>query len=315
MPSLFRDAAFVARATSADFLPAVAPRLEGPADAWTPVFSAVSAEALRSAEFRNRFFTVPFPPSASPGIGFASDSGAIGYTTRVGVQNLRVLDAAWQRHRGARPGAARVLDFGCGTGRLLRHACQFGQDVAMMGCDVNPLAIAWIASAFPCPAHRIPDNGALDFLTTPLDLIYAWSIFTHFAEAEHLVWLERLTEKLAPGGILLATFKSTDRLARLDSDADYRAHSGLSAAQVETLRGKVAHGYAFFPIYDEAKSRAHGIDPSTFGQTFIAPDYIARHWSRFGTVREISPAVPEWQDLVVLQKSSDASSNSAQSAT
>jgi SAM-dependent methyltransferase len=101
----------------------------------------------------------------------------------------------------------RVLDFGCGAGRVLRQFATEAANGEFMGCDIDAPSIDW-AAAHLSPPFRFFTNGltppvALD--ADSLDLIWAMSVFTHISDtwAEWLVELHRL---LAPGGMLVASF-------------------------------------------------------------------------------------------------------------
>jgi SAM-dependent methyltransferase len=262
-------------------------------------YGAVAKAATEDSDFRRSFFRLPIP-DLSQGTGYISDHSDLSYTFSAGLSNVRTVDKAWRAHR--RANAGRVLDFGCGSGRLLRFGCEFGEDIELMGCEVNPAAVSWLSSNFPCPVYQQTKRFDLSFLPDRVDMIYAWSIFTHFSEDEHLEWLKSMTDALAPGGLLIATFKPTERIDRLETDPDYRKLSRAENVSIAELRRQATHGFAFFECYDRNQSGGHGIDAATFGQAYISPDYIKRVWGKFGDVVSIETAVKDWQDLVVLQK-------------
>jgi cyclopropane fatty-acyl-phospholipid synthase-like methyltransferase len=264
-------------------------------------FETLAAVTLESEEAWQKMYRIPFPFLVGTGIGYASDHVDKAYTLKAGLENSITIDRYWKRHRADRE-SYRVLDFGCGTGRLLRYACEFGAGIEVIGCEVNPKAVSWLQSTFPCEIRAIETAYDLSFITEPLDLIYAWSIFTHFQEEEHLRWLAALTGKLRPGGLLIATFKSTAQIQRMERDQAYRVQSLAADRDLETLKREAEGGFAFFECYDEAKSSDHGIDAQTFGQAYVSHEYIRARWSEFGEVLEIGPAVTGWQDLAVLRR-------------
>jgi SAM-dependent methyltransferase len=101
---------------------------------------------------------------------------------------------------------ARVLDFGCGCGRVLVYfkdatACQ------MIGSDIDGEAIAWCKenlAEFGSFVH----NGALPPLALPdasVDFLYSVSVFTHLPEDMQFQWLGELRRVVKPGGLLLLT--------------------------------------------------------------------------------------------------------------
>jgi SAM-dependent methyltransferase len=103
--------------------------------------------------------------------------------------------------------AKRVLDFGCGSARVLRQFAEEAETGEFSGCDIDAASVDWdrqnLSPPFQffrnqlAPPLTLPDHG--------LDLIWAMSVFTHIAD----LWSEWLTEMhrlLAPGGILIASF-------------------------------------------------------------------------------------------------------------
>lgn len=102
-------------------------------------------------------------------------------------------------------GSMRVLDFGCGCGRVIRHV--HGMTGAEChGSDYNPQLIDWCKHNLRFATFEV--NGATPPLPHPndqFDVIYALSVFTHFPEALQWAWLSELSRVLKPGGHLLMT--------------------------------------------------------------------------------------------------------------
>jgi SAM-dependent methyltransferase len=101
----------------------------------------------------------------------------------------------------------RVLDFGCGPGRLLRHlVTRVPAGTAVDGCDIDEASIAWLRAHLPAPheAFRSAAEPPLPRADGSYRLIYATSVFTHLA-ASWSAWLCELHRLLEPGGVLAAT--------------------------------------------------------------------------------------------------------------
>lgn len=100
-------------------------------------------------------------------------------------------------------GATRFLDFGCGTGRLLRMLAQFAPERTYSGCDVNPIAINWLQERHIRNAGEIATIATeppLPFSDSSFDVVLAWSIFSHYSEPLHRRWLDELARVAVPGG-------------------------------------------------------------------------------------------------------------------
>jgi len=105
----------------------------------------------------------------------------------------------------------RILDFGVGLTRLIRHYYAFKAD--LYGCDVTANAVDYCQS---CCSDRL--NVKLTELSPPLpyddgyfDYIYANSVFTHI-QTEYLHdWIAELARITRPGGCVIVSLYSTNR--------------------------------------------------------------------------------------------------------
>jgi SAM-dependent methyltransferase len=100
----------------------------------------------------------------------------------------------------------RVLDFGCGSGRVLRQFLDEARRAEFWGCDIDGASIAWLAENLSPPLHCF-QNGReppLRLEDGSLDLVWAMSVFTHIENWSP--WLLEMHRVLAPDGILIASF-------------------------------------------------------------------------------------------------------------
>jgi SAM-dependent methyltransferase len=100
----------------------------------------------------------------------------------------------------------RVLDFGSGAGRTLRHFIGEDTGAEFWGCDIDGPSIEWLGENMPMVhAFTNAEVPPLDQPDGKFDVIYCISVFTHLTRhwAEWLLEMHRL---LAPGGLLLATY-------------------------------------------------------------------------------------------------------------
>jgi SAM-dependent methyltransferase len=101
----------------------------------------------------------------------------------------------------------RVLDFGCGAGRTLRHFLAEAQEAEIWGCDIDGESINWLAEHLCPPLHVFPNEPEppLDQPSASFDLVWSLSVFTHLTESWSR-WLVELHRILRPGGLLFLTF-------------------------------------------------------------------------------------------------------------
>lgn len=120
----------------------------------------------------------------------------------------------------------KVLDFGCGCGRVLRHWPRVtGQQ--LHGSDYNPQLIDWCRQAFPHVSFSVNGlNAKLDYSSEFFDFIYASSVFSHFDESLQDAWVKELGRVLKPGGLLLITVMGSTRLGQLTPEQLSQYHSG-----------------------------------------------------------------------------------------
>jgi SAM-dependent methyltransferase len=100
----------------------------------------------------------------------------------------------------------RVLDFGCGAGRILRTAVTEDPDAEFWACDIHAPSVAWLTEHLSPPAH-IFQSEAWPPLGQPdrrFDLIYAFSVFTHLLDSWS-AWLLELHRVLTDDGVLIVT--------------------------------------------------------------------------------------------------------------
>jgi SAM-dependent methyltransferase len=101
----------------------------------------------------------------------------------------------------------RVLDFGCGAGRTLRHFLdEASAGTELWGADIDADSIAWLSGNLCPPLHAIRNADAPPLqVDAGFDLIWALSVFTHLTDLS-LSWLAELHRLLKPGGLLVATY-------------------------------------------------------------------------------------------------------------
>jgi len=101
----------------------------------------------------------------------------------------------------------RVLDFGSGAGRTLRHFARDAQRAEFWAADIDAPSIRWLTENLCPPFHawQSAHNPPLGLEHSSFDLIYAISIFTHLTD-NSVPWLLELHRLLRPGGILIATY-------------------------------------------------------------------------------------------------------------
>lgn len=102
----------------------------------------------------------------------------------------------------------RVLDFGCGSGRTLRHFLAEAENADFWGADIDAPSIEWINQYLSPPVNgwRCAQGPPLGLEASSFDLIWTISVFTHLPRMTSLQWFLELHRLLKPGGYMIATY-------------------------------------------------------------------------------------------------------------
>jgi SAM-dependent methyltransferase len=122
-----------------------------------------------------------------------------GAAVRGRIERLLPEDWSWD--------GKRVLDFGCGSARVLRQFLPEAERAEFWGCDIDAPSIAWVEANLSPPLRVFHSGFAppLPLDADSFDLVYATSVFTHIDELWS-DWLLELHRILAPGGRLVSSF-------------------------------------------------------------------------------------------------------------
>jgi SAM-dependent methyltransferase len=138
-----------------------------------------------------------------------SDEVQIQFTSMAGRQNLLqafgFYDVARKYIAGV--GQPRILDFGCGWGRISRFFLRETAPANLYLADAMDSAIQCLRSTDnPCNViynqKRPPIKG---IAPESLDLVYAYSVFSHLSEEYFRLWIDYFFHILKPGGHIVFT--------------------------------------------------------------------------------------------------------------
>jgi SAM-dependent methyltransferase len=101
--------------------------------------------------------------------------------------------------------AKRVLDFGCGCGRVLRSFGEVPHAGEIWGCDIDGESIAWNQQNLNHLGQFVtnPTLPPTSFADGFFDAIYSVSVFTHLPVDMQTAWIKEMHRMLEPGGILV----------------------------------------------------------------------------------------------------------------
>ena len=189
---------------------------------------------------------------------------------------------------------ANVLDFGCGWGRLARLVGKFVRPSRLWGVD------PWDRSIELCQEHGVLGTFRVSpwiprELDVPqdLDLIYAFSVFTHLPEEVAVIALRTLTRHMSQGARLVMSIRPVEYWATHD-------FAGLAPKGYSRKRAEAEHasaGYAFAP---------HHLPPIegivTYGDTSMTVDFARRLAAPLELIAIEWAAVDSLQLVLVFEK-------------
>jgi SAM-dependent methyltransferase len=200
---------------------------------------------------------------------------------------------AWCKRNGVELNS--LIDLGCASGRLLRHAHYQSEIKEVIGCDINRSHVDWVAKNLPREI-QVFQNSSIPFLPIPdasIDFLSAFSVMTH-VETFDTAWLMEFRRVLRPGGVAWLTFHG-DRTwrevapgwplyAALDAHPDYATYRSNPTLPSDRLvfRWNVEGSYS--------------------ANIFYRDEYIKSVWGRFLDFQEIIPCQPSFQDTAIFRK-------------
>lgn len=169
--------------------------------------------------------------------------------------------------------ARRVLDFGCGCGRVLRSFAEVHARGEIWGCDIDGESIDWNQANLAAIARFCtnPTEPPTTFADGFFDAIYSVSVFTHLPEDRQMAWVRELHRILAPGGLLVPSFHGEA----------YWQRDPAVAAEVQ------ARGFAY-----RTGEVTAGL-PDFYMVAYHSTEYIAQHWAPWF---EVVVHRPQWID-------------------
>lgn len=116
--------------------------------------------------------------------------------------------------------SGRVLDAGCGTGRVAIELARRGYGT--VGIDVDPALLDRARAKAPDLDWELGDLATLPDTTAPgpfAAAVLAGNVMIFVARGTEAAVLANVSARLAPGGLAIAGFQLTGRLALADYDA------------------------------------------------------------------------------------------------
>ena len=270
------------------------------AEGWRLLLLSLGADsAAESGELIERLLTQlvatpvpsgrPVPPAAlRRRVSVGSETTFL----RSGRMHVECFEACLAQAGVPLTGAADLLDWGAGCGRMTTHLADKAPGARLSAADTDREAIAWVAGHLEIEATQaLSPLPPSPFEPGAFDLVVGHSVFSHLGVEAQDRWLEELARVTAPGG-----------------------HVALSFNGPVALRWHRDHPLVEVPASVEVEMASDGISVWTgdgwegefydgYHTTFHRHDYVREHWSRWFEVVGIceAAALPA-QDIAVLRR-------------
>src|SRR5438094_4615222 len=156
---------------------------------------------------------LPIPPKEL-WLGYGSDAQA--YISG-GERHVTGMIRALEENGFSFGGAKKILEFGCGAGRMIRHLPKIALNAELWGVDIRAEHIRWCIENLTPAIHFATTTVVphLPFDDRYFDLIFCGSVFTHIEDIQES-WLLELGRVLRPSGKLYITIHDEHTVRLVD---------------------------------------------------------------------------------------------------
>ena len=201
---------------------------------------------------------------------------------KVGLSAIACIDEALASAALAEPRA--ILDFPCGSGRVLRFLVHRFPEAEITACELDRGPVEFCVRTFgarPAFSSLNLDDVSLD---RKFDLIWCGSLVTHLDDDGIASLLKLFARHLAAGGLMIFTTHGDFVERRIPArEFDY----GLSELQIDRIGvGYLATGYGFAPYPGEY----------SYGVSLTSPAFIRALVAELGGLREVFFKARGWDN-------------------
>jgi len=224
----------------------------------------------------------PVPPE-SIRMGYPDDDA---WFVESGRRVAAGMKEQFAKHGVALGSGIRLLDWGCASGRVLRHFGAEAKADEIWGADIDEGAIVWDKRNLSPPFNfvTVSEYPHLPFEDRYFDAIYSVSVFTHI---EYLAdtWLMALRRVMKPGGVLIASVHNEDTL---DYYKQYRPHWFDAALDLDAVKRH--------EVFVLSEGAWHNTYP------FFQSEYLRREWGRYFEVVDVLPCYVDFSQTAVVAR-------------
>lgn len=185
------------------------------------------------------------------------------------IEFVKTLNSGYATISGKKLTKSKILDYGCGWGRITRLLNKYVLEENIYAVD------PWDESIQICIDNKLKGRFEIsDYVPIALpfmqkfDLIYAFSVFTHLSEKTATVVLKTLKDYIKPDGVLAITIRPKEYW---EGHAKNNELGDKFASKMIKLHDQ--YGFAFSP-----HNRLPINGDITYGDTSMTLEYINSHF-------------------------------------
>ncbi len=195
----------------------------------------------------------------------------------------------------------RILDWGCGCGRVTAHLLKVIRSAEVYGCDIVEELIDWCTKSLPNGSFcRINPSPPTPYEDSFFNIVIGTSVFTHLDRKRQHEWLDEIHRILAPGGIVLASTLGEYAFLR-----DY-----FSKGKLRNLFPKLQARKNLFKLRKKGildgrpnPTLDHVTATDYYRDVFQTTSYTAEAWGKhFEILDHLQIGLGGYQDLVIMTK-------------
>jgi SAM-dependent methyltransferase len=217
--------------------------------------------------------------------------------------------------------STRVLDFGCGWGRMLRFWLNRVDSQNLHGVDVRDESVAMARRLNPFATFSAVDAmPPMPFDDESFDVVVAYSVFSHLSEAVSRAWITELARVLKPAGLAIVTTQGRGFIDFVESLSTrpirWRLRLALgrligrpwSTSWLRSLRegfGDTAAArrrFADGQFVHAPTGGGDGLAASFYGESVVPRTYVEREWTDLELVDFVDESRFKRQAVIVLRK-------------
>jgi ubiquinone/menaquinone biosynthesis C-methylase UbiE len=198
-----------------------------------------------------------------------------------------LAEAGWSFHPGG-----RVLEFGCGAGRMTRWLIDHAATCEIWGTDISAKHIVWCQQHLSPPLHFVTTTTLphLPFEDHAFGLVYAGSVFSHLDDLAD-AWFLELRRITRPGGLLYITVMDQNSIQLLTTPRWKGFWLAQALPRQPAYQAFIRERFGMFTIGRALQA-----------QVFYDQEYLCSKLSRWFKVRSVTPEAYGFQTAIILEK-------------